>query len=139
MTDGGLYIVGLRLPEALTLSVGALGLVSLPAGHCYYVGSARRALPHRIARHARRTKPLRWHIDYLTALCPATVAWVLGGEEVAECDLAAALSAVAPVVRGFGASDCRCPGHLFHTPHDLDAWIVGRWPSALRVPLEVLP
>jgi sugar fermentation stimulation protein A len=139
VTDSGTYIVQVRLAQPLTLSVGALGSRQFAPGHYYYVGSARRGLSHRLARHARRDKRLRWHIDYLTALIPASTAWTFGPGLAAECELAAALASVAGVVPGFGASDCRCAGHLFRAPHDLRPWIAGLWPQALQVPLEVLP
>ena len=81
-----------------------------------YAGSARGpgGLRARIARHFRRDKAVRWHVDRLTgvAACVAAVA-VPGGRE---CAIAAALAAggrFAFAAPGFGASDCRtCPGHL---------------------------
>ncbi len=68
-----------------------------------------------MARHFRREKPLRWHIDYLTRVATPVEAWRHRGAEDLECDWAAALAAASgspPPVKGFGASDCGCPGHL---------------------------
>ncbi len=106
------YQLLLRLGRALELEVGRLGRVRLPAGDYVYTGSARRGLEARIARHLRRDKPRRWHIDWLTTHPEVTVLVVLRSR-LPECELnrATAGEVVAP---GFGASDCRagCRAHL---------------------------
>ncbi len=116
LPDCGAYRLTIRLRRPVRLRVGRLGRVALPAGRYYYCGSARRSLPARVARHLRRRKTKRWHIDYLLAHPAAEVvgvrAWPAGGE----CALVAGAmrrGATAPV-RGFGSSDCRrgCPAHL---------------------------
>jgi sugar fermentation stimulation protein A len=113
--DSGVYVYLFDWPEDAQARVGALGTVRLPAGRYAYVGSARRGLAARLARHARKRKPRRWHLDYLATrarpLGALTWPWAQGRE----CALAAALAEggagrVHPP--GFGASDCRCPGHL---------------------------
>jgi Uri superfamily endonuclease len=55
-----------------------------------------------------------WHIDYL--LPHAAPAMVIVGPAARrlECLVAGALAQRLQVVRRFGSSDCRCPGHLFH-------------------------
>ncbi len=122
--DGGCYIAVFELNRARRLRIGKLGTFDFPAGVYYYVGSALRSRDARLARHARRRKPLRWHVDYLSArarmlgavLAPAD--WVGDGRTgPVECRLAAALERFArrrPA--GFGASDCRCAGHLLYAP-----------------------
>jgi Uri superfamily endonuclease len=113
----GVYVLLLRLKDARALNVGRLGLLRFPAGWYGYVGSAQRNLLGRLRRHARRTKPLHWHIDRLTREAAVMGAWVFPAEKSAECRLAAALARAgervpAKRVWGFGASDCRCGGHL---------------------------
>ena len=114
LPQGGVYVVVLRLGEARSIRVGRLGRFTLAAGRYAYVGSAQRGLPKRVARHARRRKTLRWHVDYLTryATVEAAYAWPLPKE--AECRLAASLAEGGGrrIVPGFGASDCGCGGHL---------------------------
>jgi len=109
-----LYLVLTRVPRRVELSVGALGTVTLARGWYVYVGRARRARPARVARHLGARRALRWHVDHLLAAFPARAAWLVDGAG-GECALAAALAAGlggAQVPPRFGASDCRCRGHL---------------------------
>lgn len=94
------------------LRIGALGVFDFPAGRYIYTGSARRHLEARLARHLRREKALRWHIDYLLAAEGVRVVDVVRSSR-AECVLNRAAGGVIPVP-GFGASDCRagCGSHL---------------------------
>jgi sugar fermentation stimulation protein A len=76
-------------------------------------------MPARLARHGRRRKPLRWHIDYLSAKAAMLGAILIPGGRDGECSLAAEVARLHPrPVPRFGASDCRCAGHLFYA---------GRW------------
>lgn len=115
--DRGVYIAMFHLASGRAISVGSLGKSLFPAGLYLYVGSAQRNLTHRLARHARRNKPLRWHIDYMARHARMVGAVVIRGPKELECRLAARLAkqyrCLAP---RFGASDCQCPGHLFHVP-----------------------
>lgn len=98
-TDGrgesALYVVATWVPRRTTITVGSLG-------------------PVRFARHLRADKPLRWHADYLFAVFPGRLAWLVDGE-LTECELAGALAGVRGAARRpprFGAGDCCCAGHL---------------------------
>ena len=115
--DGGVYIAIFQLPTSRRIAVGRLGMFWFWPGVYFYVGSAQRNLAARIERHARRDKPLRWHIDYLSSQATMLGAIILPGTRSRECELARELrSRFASIVPGFGASDCRCPGHLFYSP-----------------------
>lgn len=113
----GVYVLWLYLAGERELQVGALGRHRLPSGYYAYVGSAQGGVVRRLRRHARKVKPLHWHIDYLrvyAALVRAAAAEV--GREY-ECALAEALRrapGATVVVPGFGSSDCRCAAHLFY-------------------------
>ena len=104
----------LRLAVALPvrIEVGRLGRFEFPAGTYIYTGSAKRNFEARIARHLRREKTLRWHIDYLLAASGVRIVEVLRTRR-RECiwNQATLGEIVAP---GFGASDCRagCGSHL---------------------------
>jgi len=112
---GGVYIAVFHLDRRRDITVGRLGRHRFPAGTFLYVGSAQKCLDARLARHARKTKPLRWHIDYLSAKAEMLGAIVIPGPKSLECRLADRLEKRyrrhAP---RFGASDCRCGGHLFY-------------------------
>jgi Uri superfamily endonuclease len=113
----GVYQLWIDLARPVSLRVGRLGTFRLQPGWYVYTGSARRNLPARVARHLRRYKTLRWHIDYLLASRHAHVRrvltrpWRAGGECRWHRATARARGATVPIV-GFGSSDCRCPAHL---------------------------
>jgi Uri superfamily endonuclease len=92
------------------------GITEVAAG-ALVVGSAQRNLQARLERHGRRRKPLRWQIDYLSTRAPLVGALVLRGPKSWECRVAALLAKHYPrPIARFGASDCRCGGHLFFCP-----------------------
>lgn len=118
--EGGIYVLILRLPRPVSLSVGRLGSFEFPAGWYAYVGSAYGAggLRARIAYHLRPPVHRHWHLDYLRAEAyPVEVWYKLGGHKTEECIWARAtmgLPTASVPVPGFGSSDCRCRAHLFH-------------------------
>ncbi len=112
--ESALYVVATWVPRRTTITVGSLGPVRFARGWYAYVGSARRGRNARVARHLRADKPLRWHADYLFAVFPGRLAWLVDGE-LTECELAGALAGLRGAARRpprFGAGDCRCAGHL---------------------------
>ena len=112
---GGIYIAVFHLHRARSIRVGRLGRFDFPVGFYFYVGSAQRGLDARLARHARRRKVLRWHVDYLSSRATMLGAWVLQAGKSWECGVAGVLGEhYEQIAPGFGASDCRCGGHLFH-------------------------
>ena len=106
------YRLHIYLERSAVIKVGALGRHTFPAGTYTYTGSARRNLEQRLARHCRKQKTKRWHIDYLTSHPAATIIAIerLTGNEC-ELNLNTAGNVLA---HGFGASDCRagCGAHL---------------------------
>ncbi len=119
---GGAYALTVDLSAALPLRLGRRPPVVLPAGRYVYCGSAYGpgGLRARVGRHLRRGKPVRWHVDRLTAA--GRVVEVLVRPDGDECGLFAALAACPGAVvplPGFGSSDCRrCPAHLLRLPPD---------------------
>ncbi len=120
--DSGAYRLTLHLEREVELRVGRLGRFRFAPGRYVYVGSAKRALSKRVARHRRLAEEkqgkLHWHVDYLltSPACRVLRAEAIPGGE--ECRLAAELAArrgVRVPVPGFGASDCRagCAAHLY--------------------------
>ncbi|MBO2520575.1 MAG: DUF123 domain-containing protein [Firmicutes bacterium] len=133
-SDSGLYILWLRLSRDVRVPVGALGEVSLEKGVYAYVGSAQRNRLARVRRHLRRDKVKRWHIDYLRPYGDVVAVTLSDGAKADECRLANYLierwGALRAVPR-FGASDCRCGGHLLAVPEEaLHSVTSGMgWPS----------
>jgi len=108
----GAYVLAVELSQPIALTLANRRPVSLPAGRYLYCGSAKGpgGLRPRIARHMRRGKAIRWHIDHLTEAGGVLGAWTFVGGH--ECELVSALALPTPI-EGFGSSDCpRCKGHL---------------------------
>jgi sugar fermentation stimulation protein A len=120
--DGGLYVLRVRLSRR-RVRVGALGTFEFAAGWYLYVGTAQRHRAARLARHAARTKRRHWHVDHLLAAGRLAGTWPAPGRRRDECRLAAHLAAalgLSPWPPRFGASDCRCAGHLLAGAHRPD-------------------
>jgi sugar fermentation stimulation protein A len=115
--ESGTYIAVFALPSQRRIQVGKLGSFWFQQGLYLYAGSAQRNLSARLERHARREKPMRWHIDYLSTQARMVGAIVVPGARDRECELAGELGCLYEMtVRGFGDSDCGCGGHLFYSP-----------------------
>jgi Uri superfamily endonuclease len=107
----------MELYKDTTLQVGALGQYVFPAGWYAYTGSAKHGMAARVARHMRRQKRIRWHIDYLTCETGIVAAFCDPNEEANECAWARRLvdlPGASTFLLRFGSSDCRCQGHLIH-------------------------
>lgn len=112
--DSGAYLAVLHLSEPAEIAIGALGMVHFAAGYYVYVGSARRGITARLARHSRRRKGMHWHIDYLRSRAEWIEGYALRTQDDLECRLAAHLGELADwEIPGFGCSDCACGTHLF--------------------------
>lgn len=123
----GTYIIVLACHTPITLSVGRLGQVVLFPGRYAYIGSARGpgGLRGRLARHVRASKPLRWHIDYLTAAALVIHIYYRALPTPLECRWAQVLAGLPGATipaPGFGSSDCRkgCVAHLVRLPCDFE-------------------
>jgi Uri superfamily endonuclease len=100
---------------------GSLGRARLRKGRYVYTGSAMgsgaSSLERRLQRHSARSKPIHWHIDYLTCRpgCKVTGAVFVVSNNRYECSVNQAICEemrLRPVLPRIGASDCNCAGHL---------------------------
>jgi Uri superfamily endonuclease len=115
----GTYALVLRLEGSEEISVGKLGTFAFPAGYYLYVGSALGSggLEARLARHRRRGKKSRWHVDYLLEHAQLVEVWSIASTDKLECRWAQSarqLPGSEIPVPGFGSSDCRCLSHLIY-------------------------
>jgi len=112
----GAYLLLIRLDAPLRPAIRTLPPTILPPGAYVYAGSARGpgGLRARIARHLRRDKAIRWHVDHLSAAAREIIAFAVpGARECALCRALAATPRFHVPIPGFGSSDCRiCPSHL---------------------------
>ena len=115
-TNRGYYILVIKLKEKITLSIGKLGTFPFYPGIYCYVGRAKTSLRQRLARHSKKTKALRWHIDYLLPHTEIQAIYLFPLGCTTECALAKKLAEKGgiPYPPRFGASDCRCKGHLIY-------------------------
>lgn len=106
------YQLRIDVGSPVRIRVGRLGDFLFPAGRYVYTGSAKRNLEARIARHLRKEKTLRWHIDWLLS-APGVTLVAVKRSAAGECALNQSVAGKL-VVPGFGASDCRngCGSHL---------------------------
>ncbi|RMG54181.1 MAG: DUF123 domain-containing protein [Gammaproteobacteria bacterium] len=114
----GCYLLLMRVSRTQRLRVGALGMMRVDPGWLVYVGSAcgPGGLRARLARHARRRKPRRWHIDWLRErVALQAVCWQVGWrDEAAWARRLGAMPGASAPLPGFGASDDPGNTHLWH-------------------------
>ncbi len=113
--DRGTYLLLLELENNQKIKPGCLEEAEYKKGMYIYVGRASRGLKARIRRHIRKEKKQFWHIDHLLPEAKLREIWTRENF-FDECQTASIirdfLRSSSPVHRGFGASDCRCAGHL---------------------------
>lgn len=124
----GTYVLILELPQSRRIKIGKLGIFHFDKGCYCYVGSAfgPGGLRPRTDRHRKRSKKLRWHIDYLRRYCRLVEIWYASGSMKQECPWVSKLNPAqeprAVPVPGFGSSDCKCASHLFYHPQSYQSW-----------------
>ncbi len=111
----GVYCLIMTVNENINPKIGALGKIKFKKGNYVYVGSAQNNVEKRIARHKRKNKKIKWHIDHLLAnpnvKIEKTVYKKANKQE--ECRIAGLLNKFGQPIKNFGSSDCSCYSHLF--------------------------
>ncbi|HKM75588.1 MAG TPA: DUF123 domain-containing protein [Candidatus Bathyarchaeia archaeon] len=129
----GTYSILLKSSKRFRLKLGCLGYVRVKRGHYVYTGSALgkgpTSLEGRINRHRRRSKRIRWHIDYLTKRREIQLegSVYIYSRARLECTINEAVLddlQGCPIVRHAGASDCRCPAHLLRVREPTDGDLI---------------
>jgi len=123
-TGRGSYVLLMHLPEEQTFAAGSLSHSPFPKGHYAYVGSALGGFRSRLSRHLRTDKKLLWHIDYLLQYTSLYAIITCETEGKTECVIAQTLAQQFESIPGFGASDCRCPSHLFFATDDMTPSVI---------------
>lgn len=114
---GGFYQLVIYLKKDKTIKIGKLCKKLFPAGYYIYTGSAKNNLEKRIARHCRKEKKLKWHIDYLLQYASIKKVNRISLDGNSECELNGSIkqsNSGQILVKGFGSSDCRCISHLVY-------------------------
>ena len=119
--SSGIYCLVLWIPRPHHLGISRFQNCRVGPGWYVYTGSAKRNLLPRLMRHLRRSKRLRWHIDYLRAVATLRQIWIwpwtFGGECQTNARIQQMPNSVFPL-KGFGSSDCRCVAHLVAFPSE---------------------
>lgn len=117
--NGGIYLLLIYLENAQDIAIGLTLNTHFERGYYIYVGSAKNNLIQRMRRHRHNRKTKHWHIDYFLERAKLLTTIPIISRESLECSFAKALSQIAEKsIKGFGASDCLCPSHLFYFPHN---------------------
>lgn len=117
----GSYVLVWHAMATATVVIGSIGLLNVVSGWYLYTGSALGpgGLRARLRHHLLPSARPHWHVDYLRNAMQLAEIWVLPGVQRMEHSWAGHLASLPasriPLPR-FGASDCRCPSHLFHLP-----------------------
>lgn len=113
----GTYCLLLYADSIHNIKVGALGKLNIKKGYYVYIGSAfgPGGLKARIGRHLKKSKKLRWHIDYLRKVTEIIDIKYSTEKNRLECQWAANFAENGGITpfKGFGSSDCKCYSHLF--------------------------
>lgn len=111
----GAYVLLISLAAPVHFKRAALGAHIL-SGDLLYIGSAcgSGGIAARVARHVKRDKSVRWHVDELTNAAQLVSALsIVDGDECAIVARLLGSGRFTPALRGFGSSDCRvCAAHL---------------------------
>ena len=115
----GTYALILRASANRKVMVGKLGILRVCQGFYLYVGSAFSpgGLRARVRHHFNKPESPHWHIDYLRAGVQLKEVWFSYDPFHRECAWAKILGitdGASIPLKGFGASDCGCPSHLFY-------------------------
>lgn len=115
----GTYVLVFQSSINKRLTIGRLGALDVVPGFYLYIGSAfgPGGLRARTGRHRRKNTVKRWHIDTLKSWIHLAEIWFTEDPVHREHQWAGWFASddewIVPLP-GFGSSDCRCPGHLFH-------------------------
>ncbi|MEZ0344507.1 MAG: DNA/RNA nuclease SfsA [Caldimicrobium sp.] len=113
--NSGAYLLILEMKKNQRLEIARLGNIEFKKGFYVYVGLGRKNLIERVKRHLRKNKKKKWHIDYLTERAHFLKAVTIVSSENLECLLVEDIKNIADdIITRFGASDCKCPSHLFY-------------------------
>lgn len=111
----GAYALAIRLDAPLDFARRSMAARFAPGWYAY-AGSANGpgGMRARLARHFRKQKALRWHVDELTIRAAELAALAVpGGSECAIAQALLASGSFTVPLSGFGSSDCAtCAAHL---------------------------
>lgn len=127
------YLLNIYLDKQKCIKVGKLGTFRFKNGYYVYVGSAKRNMAKRIARHLRKKKKKFWHIDYLLQYAEVKKVWTSDFPEERTAEFLA--EKMTASVLGFGASDKKSKTHLFYCKSTITTNNIFLLLTAIGIPL----
>jgi sugar fermentation stimulation protein A len=114
--EKGSYLLIFYNDQPFKKNIGSVGEREFKQGYYVYVGSAMQALDKRIKRHLRKSKKVRWHLDYISpGYMKIEKVYPIRRQDRVEEALARGLLEICDdYVMGFGASDSELPSHFFY-------------------------
>jgi sugar fermentation stimulation protein A len=114
--EKGSYLLIFANNQPFKKIIGSLGEREFKKGYYVYVGSAMQALDKRIKRHLRKSKKVRWHLDYISPGCMKIdkVYPIRRRDRIEEALARGLLEICDDYVIDFGASDSGLPSHFFY-------------------------
>ncbi len=118
----GSYCLLIKCSKPRRIRIGKLGPIWFKKGFYLYVGSALNGIERRVSRHLGNRKKNYWHIDYFLSSSYVNVerVYCFRSDKKIECGIAERIRRIAPPVKNFGASDCKCESHLFFISTEAD-------------------
>ena len=114
--EKGSYILFFKTEEKKFITIGKLGKITIKPGIYVYIGSAfgPGGLRARIGRHLKKSKKVRWHIDYIRKELDIIDIYFSTRSEKLECIWAQEIlnSGAGVLLKNLGSSDCKCMSHF---------------------------
>ena len=122
------YVLVIEKRVSSSVQIGPKRIV-MESGVYLYVGSAKKGLEQRLARHMKKRKKCFWHIDYITSRRDTNV-MAIYLSPYSECETLTAVNQLGSLFgRKLGSSDCKCPSH-FVKVDKVDAKMLKNWFTA---------
>ncbi len=116
--NSGAYALLFELKKSSRVFIPRFGEIIFKPGFYVYSGSAKKNLVPRVERHLRKSKILKWHIDYFSSMKSVTVRKVFLFTGRSECEINQFFKNLGGkiILESFGSSDCRnkCVSHFLY-------------------------
>lgn len=116
--NSGAYAVLFYLINDSQTYMPKYGDVTFKKGFYVYSGSAKKNLIHRVTRHAKKDKKVKWHIDYFSVLESVKTVKTFLFFDKNECEINFFFytNGGRSIIKNFGSSDCKngCLSHFLY-------------------------
>jgi Uri superfamily endonuclease len=116
--DSGAYAVLFFLLNDCQTYIPRYGNVNFQKGFYVYSGSAKKNLIHRVTRHSKKDKKIKWHIDYFSVLESVQTIKTFLFFDKNECEINSFFydNGGKSIIKNFGSTDCKrkCFSHFLY-------------------------